>query len=129
MEKSDLLKGFNNHLVEFLEDIVSIFPENKDIELAKVSLISFKKMNPKLIISIWKTNISDVYGDKIEEGDLDYFLNKNYTNDLKDTGNANEILGKIEKLREPIKLMTDDNKNKALNYIKNLSKLCKLYYM
>ena len=29
---SNLLKVFNNHLVEFLDDVITIFPENTDIQ-------------------------------------------------------------------------------------------------
>ena len=129
MEKSDLLKTFNNQLSELFEDIIRIFPNDKEIYLAYTSLTTLKKMNPKLIINVWKKYIMDTYNNEIENGNIDYFLNKNYTDDLKNTEYANEILSKIEKIREPIKSLTDENKTKTIQYIQNLTNLCKFYYM
>ena len=33
-----LLKAFNNHFLEFIEDVIKIFPENLDIMTAKTFL-------------------------------------------------------------------------------------------
>ena len=35
MDKSAILKGFNNQFEEFLEDIEILFPENHDIKTSK----------------------------------------------------------------------------------------------
>ncbi len=50
MNKQDIFKGFNNHFVEFIEDIHSIFPNDKDITMTRDSLLLLKKSNPKIII-------------------------------------------------------------------------------
>ena len=31
-----VLKAFNNHLLEFIEDVIRIFPENLDIKTGKL---------------------------------------------------------------------------------------------
>ena len=129
MEKSDILKTFNNQLSELFEDVIKIFPNDKEIYLGYTSLTTLKKMNPKLIINVWKNYILNTYNDEIDNGNIDYFLNKNYSDDLKHTEYANEILSKIEKLREPIKSLTDDNKKKTIQYVQNLTNLCRFYFM
>ena len=35
MDKSSVLKAFNNHLFEFIDDIITAFPDNNDIKTAK----------------------------------------------------------------------------------------------
>ena len=40
----------------------------------------------------------------------------------------NKVLQAIEKLRQPIKNMGEDNKEKCLKYIQNLTQLSSLYY-
>ena len=35
MDKSTVLKAFNNHFFEFIDDIIGIFPENNDIKTTK----------------------------------------------------------------------------------------------
>jgi hypothetical protein len=36
-DKSTILKTFNTHFFDFLDDIISIFPENTDIKTARKS--------------------------------------------------------------------------------------------
>lgn len=127
MDKSSILKGFNNHLSEFFDDIIRVFPDDLEIKKAYISLNNLKKINPKIIISVWKKNISDIYSDQIDNGNIEYFLNKNYSSDFEYDDNI-EILKKIEEMKNSIKFMSDDNKNKTIKYLQNLNKLCKLYH-
>jgi hypothetical protein len=128
MNKSDILTGFNNHIAEFFNDVSTIFPDDNDIKLAKTSLSTIRRMNPRLTISGWKENISDKYLSEIEAGNLDFFINRDYKEDLKNTDNSSSILDKIDILREPIKQMGEENKQKTIVYIQNLTKLCNLYH-
>ena len=128
MEKSQILQAFNNHLIEFFNDIVKIFPDDKEINLAYTSLSGIRKMNPKLIINIWNNYINEKYLNEIESGNIDFFINENYESALKDNSSSKEILSKIETLRGPIKLMGNDNIEKTIKYMQNLSKLCKMYH-
>lgn len=129
MNKSELLSGFNNHINEFFDDVVTIFPNDSDIQVAQTSLLTIRKVNPKLIIAIWKEYIMDPYCEEINNGNIDFFINKNYSNDLKSTENASTILQKIDTLRVPISQMGKENKQKTITYIQNLTKLCKIYYL
>ena len=103
---SSLLKAFNNHLIEFLDDIISIFPDNLDIRTGKTFIESVKKVNPKSLILFWKESILDLYEDQIEKGDTTFFLNKDYKYDLGEEGTnrAMEVINDIKNLvRELLK--------------------------
>ena len=50
MDKSQILKGFNDHFVEFVEDVERVFPDDDDISTAKASFIQMRKANPRLVI-------------------------------------------------------------------------------
>ena len=128
MEKKDILTTFNNHIIDFFNDILLIFPEDNDLKVSQMSLLAIRKANPKLIISTWNTYISSKYSCEIEMGNIEFFINKNYTEDLKDIENSSTILSKIDKLRVPIKQLSSENMKKTIQYIQNLSKLCNLYY-
>ena len=69
----------------------------------------------------------DKYGDKIEENDLDFFVNKDYSSDVAESENSKNIMQAIDKIRNPIKLMSPSEKEKTLKYLKNLKKLCCIY--
>ena len=128
MNKSEILGAFNNHISDFFNDVSIIFPDNNDIKLAKTSLASIRKVNPRLVVTIWKEYIVDKYKDEIENGNIDFFLNKNYSSDLKDVGQASTILEKIDTLREPISEMGEENLIKTKEYVQNLTKICSMYY-
>ena len=127
MDKSNILKAFNDHFVDFLNDIQSVFPNDSDIQASKTTLLAIKKMNPRLIIKIWNEHIVKKYKNQILNGDLSFFIDKDYSDDLNDMDDASNIANKINKLREPIKNMGKENQDKCMKYIQNLTKLSELY--
>ena len=70
-----LIKAFNNHLLEFIDDVITIFPDNADIRTSKTFLEGIKKVNPKKIIVYWNNYIVSLYDAEITEGDLN-FINR-----------------------------------------------------
>ena len=128
MDKSQILKGFNEHFTEFIEDIERVFPNDNDISTVKSFFIQMRKANPKLVIKAYNDNFLTIYRSEIESGDLKFFITKDYNQDLSKLGEAEYILKKIDVLREPVKNMGNDDQQKVLKYIQNLSKLCDVYY-
>lgn len=123
---TNLLTIFNDHFVEFLTDIHNVFPDDTDILAAKNSLIAIRKANPKLIVRIWLKYVANPYQDRIVAGDVNFFIEKDYSNDLTRSGNAEHIMECIDRLRNPVKQMSPENQSKTMKYIQNL---CKLAYM
>lgn len=127
MDNTNILQAFNNHFFEFIDDINVIMPDNKDILSAKTSLTTMRKMNPRLIIKIWKSRIAEKYKQNIENGDISFFLEKDYSEDLENLESSNSIINKINLIREPIRNMGEENQAKCMKYIQNLTKLSELY--
>jgi hypothetical protein len=123
---SNILTAFNEHFMDFLNDIQSVFPEDPDILTAKNGLIAIRKANPKMIVKIWKTFIADKYKSEIAAGDISFFINKDYSNDVANTNSSDKIMESINRLREPVKNMTQENQAKTMKYIQNLTKLSTL---
>ena len=124
-DKSIVMKAFLNQFTDFVEDVQSVFPDNADIESAKTALFLVKKTNPRILLHAWVTYIVGPYTDKIEKGDIGFFLEKDYTHDLEYMGNA--VMQKVDTLRGPVRDMGADNQAKSMKYIQNLTKLAKLY--
>jgi hypothetical protein len=122
---TNILGAFNDHFVEFISDIQLVFPDDVDLLTAKNSLVMIRKVNPKMIIKIWKTHIVDKYAKQIEDGDLTFFMDKDYSHDI--SGNE-KIMDGINRMREPIKNMSKENQDKSMKYIQNLTKLCLIYH-
>ena len=123
---SNILTAFNDHFAEFVDDIQSVFPEDPDILTAKNALTAIRKANPKMIVKIWNTYIVGKYKDQIDAGNLDFFMNKDYSSDVAAAQNSDKIMESINRLREPIKNMTPDDQAKTMKYIQNLTKLASL---
>ena len=126
-DKSTVLRAFNTHLVEFLDDIISIIPGNVGIVTTKNSFEMYKKANPTLLIKIWYSYVYLPYAEIIDKGDLDFFINKDYSEDLSYLQNSKNILNAIDTLRGQIKEMSETNRNHSLEYIRNLCKLSNMY--
>ena len=123
---SHILTAFNDHFMDFLNDIQSVFPNDSDILTAKNGLIAIRKANPKMIVKIWKTFIADKYKDEIVSGDISFFINKDYSGDIANSNNSDKIMESINRLREPVKNMTPEDQAKTMKYIQNLTKLSTL---
>ena len=123
---SSLLTIFNDHFVEFINDIQSVFPEDVDILSAKNSLTAIRKANPKLIVRIWDKYVATPYNEQILAGDIKFFIEKDYAGDLSRSGNQDQIMDSIDRLRNPVKQMNPDNQQKTMKYIQNLCKIAAL---
>jgi hypothetical protein len=129
-ENSTIVSAFNNHFAEFVDDILTIFPDNRDILNAKTSLGLLRKANPKIIVTFWKNYIVANYRQQIEDGDCQFFLNKDYSIDINSTSsskNSNELIDAINRFRGPLLQLSEENLNKCVKYLQNLTKLSLLY--
>ena len=123
-----LLKAFNNHLLEFIDDLIIIFPEELDIRTSKTFIQSIIKVNPKMISKYYYDNIGLRYKEQIENADITFFIDKDYTDDLGADWKTNKIHITMDKWRSILKNTKDENKKKAMKYFQNLLKLAEIYY-
>ena len=127
MDKSTITRTFNTHFIDFINDIITIFPEKNEIQTAKTAFETMKRSNPSFVIRMWYSHIYLKYSDAIEKGDIDFFFNKDYNSDLSETKSNNEIMSFINEIREPLKNMNVTNREHSIKYIQNLSKLSVLW--
>jgi hypothetical protein len=125
----DIQKAFNKHFIEFVDDIASYFNDRVEIQTTANALRMMRKTNPKLIINVWYSSIIQVYDEQIEAGDINFFITKEYSDDVAGLDGNDDVLKGIDKIREPIQQMPHEDQKKAMKYIQNLTKLCKLYYL
>jgi len=127
-QSATILNAFNNHFMEFVSDIINVFPDNTDLVSAKNSFVLIRKANPKLIIKIWKSYVVDKYSAEIDLGNISFFIDKDYANDLTNAENSDKIIEAINRLRNPVKMMSEESQQKSMKYIQNLKKLSILYH-
>ena len=122
------MRGFNKLFEQFITDVGNIFPDNPSIRSAVASMKMIKKANPKIVIRVWNKYVLTPYGEKIAEGDLDYFIKKDYSDDLTRMSNGEDIAKYIDAVRDSINDMSDKSKECTLDYLQKLGKLCDAYW-
>ena len=120
-----VLSTFISQLDECLEDISKVYSEDSRFIRCKMYFDTLKKTNPRMIISTGKTQVADKYEERILAGDIDYFLNKDFTQEI--SSYTPTMDQSIQDLRKAIQSMSEENKKKSIQYIQNLCKLSKLY--
>jgi hypothetical protein len=123
---SNILTAFNDHFMDFVNDVQSVFPNDADVLATKNALSAIRKANPKMIVKIWNTFIVSKYRGEIEAGNIEFFINKDYSQDVSSAANSDKIMESIDRLRIPVKNMGPENQAKVMKYIQNLTKLAQM---
>jgi hypothetical protein len=126
-DKSTLMRSFNTHFVEMLSDIISLYPNNSELKSGLNSFEMVKNLNPSLVIKAWFSKVVTPYHDIIKTGDISFFCEKDYSQDLGKLSNANDIISIIDKIRGPIRSMSITDKQHTIKYIQNLCILAEMY--
>jgi hypothetical protein len=127
MDKSSILKAFNTLFFEFLDDMITIYP-TKEIKYARDTFEILKKANPTIIIKYWYKDVYAKYSEQIENRDITFFIEKDYSKDIRSSEQSSQkVLEMIEVVRTTIRDMDSTNKEHCADYVVNLSKLSKIY--
>lgn len=122
------MRGFNTLFEQFIDDVGNIFQDDSTIKTAVSSMKMIKKANPKIVIRVWNKYVLAPYGDRIMDGDLEYFIQKDYSGDLTRMTNGEDIAKYIDAVRGSINNMSDNSKQCTLEYLQKLGKLCDAYW-
>ena len=123
-----VLKAFNKHFFEFIDDIVLLFPGNTHITESRDVILTMKKANPTALIKIWNYFIAEPYKKQIEAGDISFFIEKDYSNDLRYLPNSKEILEAVDAtIRNPLREMDEVNRSHCIKHIQLISQLSGKY--
>lgn len=117
---------FNDQFFVFINDIQQAFPDDVDIATANKSLQLVRKANPKLLSQAWMTYIVSKYKSEIQAGNIHFFLQKDYSEDISGQQNADKIMEAINRLRDPIQKMSTGEQEKTMLHIQNLTTLAEM---
>ena len=80
-----------------------------------------------MIIKIWSTFIVRKYQKEIEAGDIRFFLEKDYTEDVSQLDNSEHIMKIVNTFRTPLKQLSEANKSMAMEHIQIMSRISAKY--
>ena len=125
-DPSLVMSAFKSQFKQFLDDLVLVFPSDVDVRTGANALYLLLKANPLKLIQVWKNRVVP-YSTRIDGGEINYFLTKEYDQDI-DMAEKSSVLDVIERLRAPVRNLGPENKAKAMKYMQNLTNLTTLYY-
>ncbi len=129
MRKDECVNLFNVKLKEFINDLITVYPQDDDLYKFKTSISMLLLVNEKQAIKIFKDFVYPKYKDHILNRDEKFFLTHDYTEDVNGVSEqAPEFTDQlIVKIKSYWETMTDDNKNIIWNYFTLLIKLVEKY--
>lgn len=129
-ENKIILEAFCATFNDFMSDMLRVFPDEEGIFKMKHTINSITKLDPKSLMIYWKYYAIGKYSNQVEAGDIDFFVNKNYSEEINAGSvgqSAEKILYIIDNLREKIKNMSNTNRSHVIKYMQNLTKLSLMY--
>jgi len=127
MNKTTALRAFNTLFFDFVDDLISIFPNDRYLVVARTSFEAMKSFNTSIIIKRWFQKVCIPYSEQILLGDLTFFIEKDYKADLNVFRNAEDLLKFIEQFREKVREMSEENRKTSFDYLKKLCVLSDVY--
>ncbi len=125
IDRPTLIRSFNDYFCEFLDDISRVLPGNKQISAANRSFKTLIEMNKTILVKCWYKFVYLKYSQVIEDGNIEFFFEKDYSDDLTKLQNAQNIMEIIDSVRQPAKEVCENPKNKEymVSYIQGLCRL------
>lgn len=125
IDRPTVIRSFNDYFFEFLEDMLKVLPENKSILTAIKSFRTLTDVNKTILIKCWHKFVYLKYKNVIEDGNIEFFFEKDYSEDLTNLKNSQNIMQIIDSVRIPAKEVCNNPKNREYitTYIQTLCKL------
>lgn len=116
------LGAFNTQLIRFFKELSETYPEERDIKLAVEAIEGAKKINPKMILDLFKDYVYDDLNEPIQREDEEYVLE--YAK-KKINSKFNEMSPALIIFDKHWATMTEVSRKAIWNYLKVLCILCK----
>jgi hypothetical protein len=116
-----LLTAFTTQLVNFFEELVNTFPEEKEIKMALEAVKLAKKANPRLIHDLFYEHVYKDLNQAIAKRDIQYIRS---VAQAKIAVQFNEMLSALSIFDKHWDSMGEQNQEVIWQYLKVLTVLC-----
>lgn len=121
MASGSALSAFTTQLVSFFEELVLVFPEERDVKAALEAIRGAKKINPRLIADLFFVHIYTEFADAIRREDLAFIQERGR---VKINKEFNEVMPALVIFDKYWGGMTEKNRRSIWNWLKVLCVLC-----
>ena len=116
------LSAFNTQLINFFNELTTLYPSDNDIRFGKNSCELLKKTNPRKSLELFKTHILP-YEENIMSKNESFFTKDMNYSDVLDNDMKSLLI--VENLKKYWGELNENNKNNIWLYFQVLTKLCK----
>ena len=126
MDKNNLISMFNTQITSFINDLILVYPDDKDLYTFKTSLKMLLLYDDKKVINMFKEFVYSKYKVQIENKDSEFFLQNDYEDIIAQTNaDTPEITAQlINKIKSYWVSMSNENKEIVWKYFTVLIKIC-----
>ena len=119
--KKILVDAFFNTYEDFMNQMIAVYPDDRDFPLYKSGLSMFRRVNPAIIVGkTWKW-VSKFEG-QIAKRDESFFLEYDYSSD---TEGEEPLEQTLEKLRSMWKELNEHNRKVVWDYVNLIMELAR----
>ena len=119
--KKILIDAFFNTYEDFMNQMIAVYPDDRDFPLYKSGLSMFRRVNPAIIVGkTWKW-VSKFEG-QISARDERFFLEYDYSSD---TEGEEPLEQTLEKLRSMWRELNDHNRKVVWDYVNLIMELAR----
>lgn len=116
-----ILAAFNTQLVNFFDELCVCFPEEKDIKMATEAVKGARKINPRLILDLFREHVYNDCSHAIYTKDI-HAIREIVVRKI--TTQFNDMLVALSIFNKHWDTMGDTNREVIMQYLKVLCVLC-----
>ena len=118
MDKNNLISMFNTQITSFINDLILVYPDDKDLYTFKTSLKMLLLYDDKKVIKMFKEFVYSKYKVQIENKDSEFFLQNDYEDIIAQTNtDTPEITAQlINKIKSYWVSMSNENKEIVVEF-------------
>ena len=114
------LTAFNTQLDRLLENLINYFPENDNFKNFQTIFSLLKTTNPRKIMSLFKTYVTNKYKTQILEKNEEFFMENKFEEEKSNIKNDNYADDLIKQLKEHWSKIDEKNKEIIWKYFQVL---------
>jgi len=117
--KKTLLKAFNKNLINFVDELIKTYPQEKHFVVFKNIIYLMQQVNPRKVLFLFIEYIKP-YRQQLLNKDERFFLDNNYQTFMQTADNQTKTWKLINKLKLYWKDTSKNNKNVIWDYFRQL---------
>ena len=125
MDKTKQLERFNRTFEEFVDDLISVFPNDAEFRMVKMAIMGVQMAAPNMLHDSFRERVVEAFGEKILAKDEGFFLDADYTDHTADVEDAERIVNKVKHMYRQMK---EDDREVVWKYMRLLvmlsNKMC-----